>query len=307
MKEFMHMKICKVEIVTPVHNRKAITLQCLRSIGELCCNNFSYHIIVVDDGSTDGTGEAIAEEFPEVQVIRGDGNLWYTRGTNVGIEAALLHGPDYVLAINDDSTFDPHCVEAMVSCAREHPKSVVGALLCDWDEPMKVFQVAPCWDTWWGGWRHPMHLTREKMPFNPFEVELIVGNCVLYPTEAICEVGLMNEEAFRYGFGDAEYTPRMRKKGWRLLIEPRAIVFCQPNDVYQRLRLLPLRSLIETLFFDQHKSANLIRLLVTRWESAPSRLLGVIAFGIYCVRLILKALHLGGSWPYWPDPSVDRV
>ena len=303
----MSRKICKVEVVTPVHNRRGITLKCLRSLGELSSSSLSSHIIVVDDGSSDGTGEAIAAEFPGVQVIRGDGNLWYTRGTNVGIEAALLRAPDYVLAINDDSVFDAHCVEAMVKCAQEHPRSVIGALLCSWDEPMKVFQVAPCWDTWYGGWRHTQHLTRDTIPANPFEVELIVGNCVLYPTEAIHEVGLMDAEAFPYGFGDVEYTPRMRKKGWRLLIEPRALVYCQPNIIYPSLRTLPLRSLMDTLLYDQHNPENLVRQLVSRWKSAPTRLLGLIAFVIWHVRLILKALHLSGSWPNWPDPSIGKA
>lgn len=64
------------------------------------------HVIVVDDGSTDGTSEAIAEQFPEVELIRGDGSLWFTAGTNLAIRAALKHDPDYILGINDDSIFD---------------------------------------------------------------------------------------------------------------------------------------------------------------------------------------------------------
>src|SRR5687768_11634675 len=153
------MRPIKVEIVTPVHNRRAETLQCLRSLARANTDNLQLHIIVVDDGSTDGTSEAVAEEFPDVEVIHGDGNLWYTAGTNRGIEAAFRHDPDYILAINNDSIFDENCIARMVACAEKFPRSVIGALLLTWDVPHKVFQVSPRWELLRGGYRHWYHQT----------------------------------------------------------------------------------------------------------------------------------------------------
>jgi len=80
----------RIEIVTPVRNRKAITLQCLRSLSRIDRTDLEVHVIVVDDGSTDGTSESIRERFPEIEVVQGDGKLFYTGGTNRGIQAALL-------------------------------------------------------------------------------------------------------------------------------------------------------------------------------------------------------------------------
>ena len=89
----MSENLIRVEIVTPVHNRKEITLQCLKSLSKINQEGLDVHIIVVDDGSTDGTSEAIESRYPEVEVIKGDGNLWYTEGTNVGVRAALKYDP----------------------------------------------------------------------------------------------------------------------------------------------------------------------------------------------------------------------
>ena len=108
------METRKIEIVTPVHNRREETLQCLRSLSKVETSGLSLHIVIVDDGSTDGTAEAVAAEFPKVEIVSGDGSLWYTAGTNRGIEAALRHDPDYVLAIKKSCGNDFKCRLAFI-------------------------------------------------------------------------------------------------------------------------------------------------------------------------------------------------
>ncbi|HMJ07579.1 MAG TPA: glycosyltransferase, partial [Pyrinomonadaceae bacterium] len=120
------MKTVRIEIITPVHNRREETLRCLKSLGRSKLDGIKAHIIVVDDGSTDGTSESVREQYPEVEIVNGDGNLWYTAGTNRGLKAALMHDPDYILAINDDSIFDENCIRRLVECAEKYPNSVVG-------------------------------------------------------------------------------------------------------------------------------------------------------------------------------------
>ncbi|MCE5333233.1 MAG: glycosyltransferase family 2 protein, partial [Desulfobacteraceae bacterium] len=193
-----------MEIVTPVHNRKAFTLRCLKSLSEINKSGLDIHVIVVDDGSTDGTGDEIRRNYPDVQIVNGDGNLWYAGGTNRGIEAALKRNPDYILAINDDSEFHPEFLQRMIKCSQQNTRSVVGALLLLRDDPDKVFAVAPKWQTWYGGWRQFRHLTVDTVPQKPWQVETIAGNCVLYPKQVIQEVGLMDERHFLL-YADVEY------------------------------------------------------------------------------------------------------
>lgn len=290
----MSVKTKKIEIVAPVHNRRDITLQCLKSLSRINKKNLDVHIIIVNDGSTDGTEQAINEQFPEVEVVKGDGNLWFTGGTNVGIITALKHDPDYILTINDDEVFDENFLVYMVECAENHPRSIVGSLLLLWDEPHKLFQTSPKWDTWSGGFRHWQHQTVWTVPKLPWEVEIIVGNCVLYPATAIKEVGLLNEKRYPH-YGDAEYTPRMRRKGWRLLIEPRARVFCQPNNLPPRLRKMPVKKLFKTLFVDKGNPHSLYRRFWGNIDGAPNRIEGVTAFVMFFLRLLAQR-NAEGSW-----------
>ena len=288
------MKPIKLEIITPVHNRKAETLRCLKSLSRSKLDGIEAHVIIVDDGSTDGTADAVRTDYPDVEIVQGSGDLWYTAGTNRGLEAALRHDPDYILAINNDQIFDENCVRRLVECAEQYPRSVVGSLLLDWDEPPKIFQVAPKWNLWGGGYRHWRNQTVWTVPDRPWEVELIVGNCVLYPAAAVREVGFMDEKKL-VQYGDAEYTPRMRRRGWRLLIEPKARVFCQPNVEVSGFRQLPRREQFSQIFLKPSGPYSIRRRLHSTMGGAPSRLQGLVAIPIFYLR-VLFGRNLEGKW-----------
>ncbi|MEO6629853.1 MAG: glycosyltransferase family 2 protein [Aquihabitans sp.] len=297
----------RVVAVCPVHNRRDLTLQCLDSL--LVGSDLStvdLKVIIVDDGSTDGTTEAIRATFPEVEVVEGDGTLWYTAGTNRGIEAALAHEPSFILAMNDDQIFDTAAVGAMVDCAQRHPRSVIGALLVRWDDPTLVFQVDPQWETRFGGWHHWQHLRVADVPNHAWVVDLIVGNCLLYPVEAIQSAGLMDEKRFPM-LGDAEYTPRMRRQGWQLLIEPTAIVECQPNDPAPHIRGMGPRELYAQLWSDRRAAYNLPRTADGLIRGGPTRWQGALAFVVLVGRMTSKAVGCAGQWPYAePDRAAWR-
>jgi len=280
-------KTKKVEVVFPCHNRRELTLQCLRSLSRIDSGNLDVHTIVVDDGSTDGTSEAIEREFPEVELKKADGSLWFTEGTNVGVRAALERNPDYVLMMNDDQVFDSRFLKFMVETAEKNPRSVVGSMLLLWNEPHKLFQVSPRWETLSGGWRHWSHQTIWTVPKKPWRVDIIVGNCVLFPTQAIREQGLMDSKRYP-NFGDAEYTPRLRKKGWNLLIDPRARVFCQPNNIPAKVVKMSLRQKIDALFLNLGHIHNLRRRFYANLDGAPTKIQGFLGFWIFFVRLALR-------------------
>jgi GT2 family glycosyltransferase len=281
----------KVEIVIPVYNRRDTTLQGLRSLSRIDRTGFVMHVIIVDDGSTDGTSEAVRRDFPEVQIVAGDGTLHYAAGTNRGISAALERNPDYIVTANDDAVFHERFLQHLIETAEKNPRSIVGALLLLWNEPHKVFQVGQIWKTFKGGWEIPENLTAFTVPQTAFEVECLVGNCVLFPVAAIRENGLMDEKKFPHGWGDAQYLMRMRKAGWRLLVEPKSYVWCEPNTYPKPLHQMPVRETLKVLFKNRRHPLNLQRQFIARWESAPSKPKAFLAFLVYCLQLLGKAFR----------------
>ncbi|MFL6373046.1 MAG: glycosyltransferase family 2 protein [Pyrinomonadaceae bacterium] len=285
-----------VVIITPVRNRRDITLQCLRSLERIDSTGLLLQRIVVDDGSMDGTSDAVREYFPDAEVISGSGDLWCSGAVNVGIEHTLAKAPDYILIINDDTVFDSCFLQQMVATAEANPKSVIGALLLLWDEPHRVFQVAPRWETWYGGWRHKFEQTVWTVPEEPFEVELIAGNCTLFPAAAFHEAGLFATRWLPH-FGDAEFTPRLKKRGWRLLIEPRARVFNQPNEVPPKLSKMRLRELYDVMWRRYNHPHNFRNRFMMYWLGAPTKAQGAAGFAMYVVRLALQAIGIRSTPP----------
>ena len=278
--------LIKISVVTPVFNRRELTLQCIRSLKRLNLRGLDLNVIVVDDGSSDGTSEALRAQFPDVEVIKGDGNLWFSEGTNVGIRRAIEHGADYVWQINNDQVFDEDALRSMIDTAEANGKAVVGSLLLLWDAPHRVFQVAPVWDTLAGGWKHWVKQTIWSVPEGPFEVELIVGNSMLVPADAYREVGFLDSARFPL-YGDAEFAVRLRRANYRLIVDPSSRVFCEPNTPPASLSTLGIRLAVKQLLGDGRNRHSLRARLQMLVSTAPSKMRGVAAFAVFLTRAFL--------------------
>jgi len=94
----------KIAALITCHNRRAQTLACLEALYQNALSqDYSLHVILVDDGSTDGTGEAVRELYPSVEIIRGDGNLYWNKGMYRAFGHAMETGFDAYLWLNDDT------------------------------------------------------------------------------------------------------------------------------------------------------------------------------------------------------------
>ena len=95
-------KMDKIAIIIPVFNRKNTTLNCLYQLQNITRKGFAIDIIVIDDGSTDGTSDALRQNYPDTILLKGGGNLWWSGGVNKGFEYALKEKYEFVYTINDD-------------------------------------------------------------------------------------------------------------------------------------------------------------------------------------------------------------
>lgn len=110
--------VFKPILIIPCYNRREVTLNCLRQLG-LTGVMETMEILVIDDGSTDGTTKAIEHEFPQVQIILGNGSLYWTGAIELGMREAYAQGGTVFVWLNDDSEIGPGSVEAIVTRCRE--------------------------------------------------------------------------------------------------------------------------------------------------------------------------------------------
>ena len=98
-----------IAVVIPVHNRIVYTLKCIEC---LKAQYVPIYIVIIDDGSTDNTNDLILSKYPEVKIIKGDGDLWWTRSVNIGIHHILgLKCFEYILVINNDTIVESDYLE----------------------------------------------------------------------------------------------------------------------------------------------------------------------------------------------------
>ncbi len=200
----------RATIIIPVHNRKQTTLRCLHSL-RAARLPADFGIVVVDDGSTDGTGAAIAAEFPSVVVERGNGELYWTGGITLGMKRALAEGAEFLFWLNDDCIPEPEALPRMLRHLGQNPRSICGAA-CFLPGATEAEPTA-------------FRGRRDVGPSGPeTEVDGLNGYCVGMPANVCKDIGFPDERRLPHYGADSIYTLKARHAGYRisLLAEARA-------------------------------------------------------------------------------------
>ncbi len=220
------------------YNRKDKTLQCLKSLfaQQGISVVFEINVYLVDDNSTDGTSDAVKLSYPLINIIEGNGHLYWNRGMYMAWVEAAKGIYDYYLWLNDDTMLFPGAIMELLHCENLiNNSAVVCGAICS--ESSNEFT--------YGG------KTKTGSPLIPNgfiqEAYTINGNCVLVSNIVFQIIGYL-DPIFPHAIGDYEYGLRAIKKGFKVLTTRAYVGNCERNA------LLPRWCYSNVPLFDRFKS-----------------------------------------------------
>lgn len=230
------MKPVIIAVLLTCHNRREKTLQCLQALYQQNLPGDTHlHTYLVDDGSTDGTSEAVQHEYPEVVLIQGDGNLFWNGGMRRAFDAAQDLDPDYYLWLNDDTILYPNALTLLLESAGQlqsqgEAHAIVAGSTVDPETHIPTYGGLQQTHRW-----HPVKFHRiDPDPHQPQRCDTIHGNCVLIPRVVASRVGNFSP-AYTHNLGDYDYGLRARQQGCTLWMAPGYIGTCVGNPHLSRM------------------------------------------------------------------------
>jgi hypothetical protein len=203
-------------------NQRQLTLDCLASLRHQHYGNFA--VVLVDNGSRDGSLLAVHEAFPEVTVLENGYNLGIAAANNVGIRYAMEANSDYIFLLNNDTVVDPEMLERLVAVAESDPRiGVTGPTMFYYDEPEMIWCGGNSID-WGTGNTSRLRSGQHVSSFGDvtlFHVDFITSCAVCIKRRVFETTGLMDERYFIY-YDETDWFARASAMGWLTVYVPRA-------------------------------------------------------------------------------------
>lgn len=216
----------QIAVLMACHNRRAKTLDCLKRLASAAKNAaVLYRLYLFDDGSTDGTADAVRAQESDAVILAGDGTFFWNRSMNRAFEAAMRDGFPAYLWLNDDTMLEPDAITQILAAYKSADKEVmvVGAV-CDPETGRLTYggnrRVDP--------YLHPFLCTRVVPNGAPQDVDVVNGNVIFVPDTIARTLGNL-DPLFEHGMGDTDYSMRARKRGMRILQTAGYIGTCSHN------------------------------------------------------------------------------
>jgi GT2 family glycosyltransferase/glycosyltransferase involved in cell wall biosynthesis len=185
------------------------------------------HIIIVDNGSGDGSAQRLRGTLGSVRVVESPGNGGFSAGCNIGIREALASGADYILLVNSDAVLAPDAILYLAAAMSRHPElGIAGPILLSREEPDHVASAGISFSRRTARMRH-RGAGRRLAALQPAAVTFVdaVSGCVmLIRREVIERVGVL-DEAYFFSFEDIEFCLRARESGFRTACVQEALAY----------------------------------------------------------------------------------
>ena len=213
-----------VVIVILNWNGKEDTAECIDSLKRIDYSN--HRILVVDNGSTDGSAEWFDRMYPEIEVVRNKKNLGYTGGNNIGIRRAIILSADYVLLLNNDTIVDSGFLTELIN-AVGHDKSIgiAGPTVFDYGSNSSV-QATGAIVRWYTGstTRIELGTTGCDDARRRIEVDFVSGSCLLARTSIIERVGYLDDCFFAH-WEEIDWCVGAKNAGYKVVWAPNARIW----------------------------------------------------------------------------------
>jgi hypothetical protein len=220
----------KVVVATLTWNQKSDVLECLASLTKLDYPN--YEIVVVDNGSTDGTFHAIRGAFPQVHIVKHSENLGCAEGVNGEIRYALQAGADYLFIIANDAVVEPSTLKELVLVAEKDPKiGIVSPKVYYYGTDKRIWFARGAKFDWTKGrfFGFAQDVEDDESFDQEEEAEFFPGGFSLVRIEAIKKAGFLDPGYFIY-FDDSDWSHRIHQAGYSGRYAPKARVWHKPSS-----------------------------------------------------------------------------
>lgn len=223
-------------VLMACHNRRDTTLSCLSRLFQYLNKSraeleFNFSVFLVDDGSTDGTADAVRESYASVNLIRGDGSLYWNQGMRLAWDNAAGGDFDGFLWLNDDTMLFPGAITCLLQTLWDQEKKagqrgiVVGSCQAPQDDSdIEESSSTKSLVTYGGRDQKGLVYPEDQ----PIPVPAFNGNLVLVSREAFSTLGNLSN-SYRHSFGDIEYGIRARKAGVPIWLTPGFLAECPRN------------------------------------------------------------------------------
>jgi len=210
----------KIAVLMTCHNRKKKTMSCLESLFKASLSaDYELSVFLVDDGSVDGTSDAVSGMYPEVTIIEGDGSLFWNRGMLLAWKSACNHQAyDFYLWLNDDVLLHDTSIDSLLQGAKKYPDSIICGAMCS--AKNKTVTYGAC-DSYGKLLTPNGSFQRSNGPLN--------GNLLLVPKFVYEKVGMLDEK-FIHAIGDNDYAYRAHKMGVPVYLVPNYSGICERHE-----------------------------------------------------------------------------
>ncbi len=251
-----------ISIIIPTFNRKAVLFNTLNQINEQInkINKIQFNIVIVEDGSSDGTFEMLENDFPQIHIVKGTGNWWYTKSMNEGFKYAKKFNPDYILAINDDIILENKYICNLLSSINNVEKnSIIGSFSYIQSTPPRVF---------FSGIKIINKITYKQYKYlksqseiNPKEIsglfpsKTLPGRGMLIPFRVLRELNYFDEFFPQYG-SDDDFVLRAWENGYKAYVSYDAKIIALPELTSNGapLNKISLSFFLKNMFFNKYSS-----------------------------------------------------